>query len=362
MKSPALDALLLLVAASLTVRAANPAALDEVLKLKNAGIDQDTILAFVQSRNLDFDLTADDTIALQRQGFSPSVLAAMLSSGKANVVGIPTSPPAPVSPPVAPAPVLHPPPLAVPAIGSDVAYFYQELGPYGRWFLTDKNEWCWQPHVAVRSRDWRPYWDGGRWVHTDGGWYWASDYSWGWAPFHYGRWDLHPHHGWIWLPDRVWGPAWVVWREGGDYCGWAPLPPGARYDAVHGAFLWNGRHVTVDFDFGLDWVRFGFVSIRSMGESPRTHFRRPDELRDVFRRSTVVHRYTVARTSDGPPRVVNHGIPVERVNAGKSRKLEMLRIEDARSPHGRRPREQVDRDTHVLRVYRPRMDDKGPKR
>jgi hypothetical protein len=31
--------------------------------------------------------------------------------------------------------------------------------------------------------------------------------------------------GWVWVPGREWGPAWVDWRRGTRYFGWAPLPP-----------------------------------------------------------------------------------------------------------------------------------------
>jgi hypothetical protein len=73
--------------------------------------------------------------------------------------------------------------------------------------------------------DFTPYYSGGHWAMTDYGWTWVSDYNWGWAPFHYGRWQPLGAHGWCWIPGRIWGPAWVHWRLGGGYVGWAPLPP-----------------------------------------------------------------------------------------------------------------------------------------
>ncbi len=216
-------------------QAENRAAVNEVLKLKGAGLDEETIVAFVKNKNLNYDLSADDAIRLRDQGLSSSVLNAMLASGKDVSTPTTTLPPS-ISQTLGPAQPM-PPPFGPPGVASqpafspDVAYFYQELDPYGHWIFAEDNQWYWQPAVIVGNPGWRPYWDQGHWVYTDHGWYWASDYPWGWAVFHYGRWHLHPHHGWIWFPDRVWGPAWVAWRTGGDYCGWAPLPPAAHYSS-----------------------------------------------------------------------------------------------------------------------------------
>jgi len=69
----------------------------------------------------------------------------------------------------------------------------------------------------------------GRWVYSnDYGWYWVSEESeasWGWVTFHYGRWVWINDTGWAWVPGNEWGPAWVDWRRGDRYVGWAPLPP-----------------------------------------------------------------------------------------------------------------------------------------
>nr|WP_151983226.1 DUF6600 domain-containing protein [Rhizobium sp. EC-SD404] len=75
------------------------------------------------------------------------------------------------------------------------------------------------------DRDWRPYTQG-HWAYTnDYGWYWVSDEPFGWATYHYGRWGYSRSYGWYWVPGNVWAPAWVTWRTGGDYVGWAPLAP-----------------------------------------------------------------------------------------------------------------------------------------
>ena len=108
----------------------------------------------------------------------------------------------------------------------EVSYqtFYDELSPHGRWIDNPEYGYVWVPNAG---RDFRPYSTNGHWVWTNNyEWMWVSDYSWGWAPFHYGRWFYDPFYGWVWVPGYQWSPAWVAWRSGGDYYGWAPIRPG----------------------------------------------------------------------------------------------------------------------------------------
>ena len=102
--------------------------------------------------------------------------------------------------------------------------FYDELSPYGVWIDDPQYGQVWRPDVD--QNDFRPYYSNGHWEMTRYGNTWVSDYDWGWAPFHYGRWHYNSRRGWIWIPDTKWGPAWVSWRSGGGYYGWAPLGPG----------------------------------------------------------------------------------------------------------------------------------------
>ncbi len=102
------------------------------------------------------------------------------------------------------------------------ADFYAPLSASGKWIEVGAYGRCWHPvGVAV---GWRPYCYG-QWVWTDCGWYWESDEPWAWACYHYGTWVLDPEFGWVWVPDIEWAPAWVYWREGGGYVGWAPCAP-----------------------------------------------------------------------------------------------------------------------------------------
>jgi hypothetical protein len=114
-------------------------------------------------------------------------------------------------------------------LGSEttVGYFRDDLAPYGDWVQVLVYGWAWRPHNV--DPDWRPY-TRGRWLNTDYGWTWVADEPWGWAPYHYGRWYSDARNGgWVWVPGRRWAPAWVDWRQGDDYVGWAPLPPEATW-------------------------------------------------------------------------------------------------------------------------------------
>ena len=104
--------------------------------------------------------------------------------------------------------------------------FYQDLAPYGQWIEDGQYGYVWSPDV---DESFRPYYTNGYWAMTDYGNTWVSSYSWGWACFHYGRWTYDNYYGWLWIPGQDWGPAWVSWRYGGGYYGWAPLGPGYEF-------------------------------------------------------------------------------------------------------------------------------------
>lgn len=113
-----------------------------------------------------------------------------------------------------------------------LATHYRTLAPYGRWLHLPELGPVWVPDRAVVGDGFVPYSTGGEWMPTDqGSMFVARAWSWGWLPFHYGRWFRHRSLGWAWRPGSVWAPAWVRWRVGGDYIGWAPMPPAARYFA-----------------------------------------------------------------------------------------------------------------------------------
>src|SRR5438093_11325035 len=142
-----------------------------------------------------------------------------------------------------------------------IDFFYNNLSG-GNWIEVGDYGYGWQPDVAVSDSRWRPYSDG-YWAYTDVGWTWVSYEDFGWATYHYGRWVRLRDRGWYWVPGREWGPAWVSWRTGGDYVGWAPLPPRGGGEVVYESGPISGQ-VDVEFDIGPDY--YNFVDVRYIGE------------------------------------------------------------------------------------------------
>jgi hypothetical protein len=311
----------------------------DLVRMAESGVEQDVLIAFVRNSQGKFNLTADSILYLKDEGIPSPVVTEMLNHDKmvdntapgstyvydqrAYAASNPTLPPPPVTEQVPPPPQAPPEPEVVsppqpvvapaPAYVSDappqVSYFYNDLSPYGTWVNLDGYGWCWQPRVLVINREWRPYCDGGHWVATEAGWFWQSDYSWGSVAFHYGRWHHHERAGWVWFPDTVWAPAWVVWRNEGEHCGWAPLPFRAEFDLRSG-FRYNGVGVRADFDFGLGAGLFTFIAIRDFGEHDYVHRRLPPtEVTRIYNNTTIINNYVVNENHV----VVNRGIPKERV-------------------------------------------------
>ncbi len=357
----------------------SPAA-SEVAKLAQAGVDSSVMLAFVTNSPNTFRLEADDIVYLNDIGMSSDVVSAMIhhdqnvrgasvsgavaaspatpapdqsvwaaqSTTNANVWQQPVSEPAPAA--QVEAPTLPPPPPEEQAPPETVNYFYDSLAPYGTWIDIDGYGRCWRPTVVATYSGWQPYRNNGRWVWTDAGWYWYSDYSWGWAPFHYGRWFSHPRWGWCWVPGSVWGPSWVSWRYSDDYCGWAPLPPAAYYSPSIG-FTYYGRSCGSGFSFGLGWNSFTFVSYHNF------HSRRYD--RDcvprhsagrVYQNTTVVNN--IIRGNNNT--IINQGIAPTRISAVSGTRIQQATIRETRAPRTSR-HEVLAQDGRTLQVVQPNI-------
>ena len=165
------------------------------------------------------------------------------------------------------------------------------LEQYGMWRPHPRFGDVWVP--AGIPPDWRPY-QYGHWVYTDEwGWYWVSDdveANWGWVVYHYGRWAFERGFGWFWVPGEEWAPAWVNWRYGDEYVGWAPLPP----DELVGAYE-------------VEPAYWAFVPGRYLAAPRlRTYFV-PVYRRSVILRTTNIVNRTVP--VHGARLAVNPGIP-----------------------------------------------------
>ncbi|MDD5361363.1 MAG: hypothetical protein PHN88_04475 [Ignavibacteria bacterium] len=88
-------------------------------------------------------------------------------------------------------------------------------------------EYIWRPYNVHEG--WSPY-TNGRWVFSNQGWVWVSNYNWGWAPYHYGRWWFSSNYGWVWSPGHTWAPCWVHWRWTEGSVGWYPMSPWAHWE------------------------------------------------------------------------------------------------------------------------------------
>ena len=223
--------------------------LAQVVRLSQAGVDESIIQTFVANSSSTFNLDSDKIIYLRDIGLPNEIITAMMQRDQQlqqQMAATAQPAPQPASPPDTTTETPPPPSppedqSAAPPTEVTINYFYDTLAPYGYWVNVEGYGRCWRPSVVVYNPGWQPYCDHGHWVYTDCGWYWCSDYSWGWAPFHYGRWFQHPHWGWCWTPDTAWGPSWVTWRYSSGYCGWAPLPPFATYQAGRGFLLSRNR-------------------------------------------------------------------------------------------------------------------------
>lgn len=213
------------------------------------------------------------------------------------------------------------------ALGSDVTvdYFRDDLSPYGEWLRVPAYGWAWRPYDA--RADWRPY-SRGRWLYTDYGWTWVADEPWGWAPYHYGRWYSDTRYGgWVWVPGRRWAPAWVDWRQGNDYVGWAPLPPTAVWQRGIGI---SPRTVVIEPR------HYCFVQTRYIVQpNVVRHIVPPARNVTIINNTTNVTNYTVVNR-----RLANRGIQpkvVERAVGHQVPRVPVAEVKEA-APRAFRPK------------------------
>lgn len=288
-----------------------PPGVQDVVKMSQAGLGEDVIMAQVKNTGATYQLNADQIIYLSKSGVSQNIIKTLITDA---IAPIPTTAPAPVpsatvpTPPVATVPPAAP--IAQPAVatapGVNYDSFHDQLAPYGTWVQVAGYGWCWRPNVAAFDGSWHPYGEGGHWIYTENGWYWDSEYPWGNIAFHYGRW-YRDGIGWLWVPGYDWAPAWVAWRHCDGYVGWAPLPPAAVFRA--GVGLEFGGRVGVDLDFGLPMGAFVFVGYDHFWDhSLHGWFLPHDRCEWAFHHSVIMNGY---RFNHG--RFVVEGIGHDRI-------------------------------------------------
>ncbi len=208
--------------------------------------------------------------------------------------------------------------------------FYSSLSPYGNWIDHSSYGRVWQPRV---TRGFRPYRDRGHWVWSDMyQWIWVSDYDWGWAAFHYGRWTLDPMYGWVWVPGYDWSPAWVSWRSGPDYYGWAPLSPGIN---ISFGFVYDQYYPPNDY-----WVfvpRPYMHSVYLNQHCYATH----------YNQGIITHTKPVRTMTFG--QFIMNAPTKKEVEKSTGHKIQAVRVGDANQPG----RNKLTKDR--LEIYRPQI-------
>src|SRR5262249_23599259 len=141
------------------------------------------------------------------------------------------------------------------------------------------------------------------------------------AVFHYGRWIFDASHGWVWVPGKEWAPAWVSWRDGSGYIGWAPLPPAIAWD---GWRLSLGRFA-IDNYIPLFWYCFVSESV-FFAERAKEHIvlsARNETLPKLTKNATS---YTAIECH-----VINWGVDIDRVERDIGQAISRYIIVDVES-------------------------------
>lgn len=198
-----------------------------------------------------------------------------------------------------------------------VTVYESDLNPYGSWVTVGGYGQCWAPYS--RPTGWEPY-TVGYWADTDYGWSWVAvddESQWGDVAYHYGRWYNAPSAGWVWIPGTTWAPAWVAWREGGGYCGWAPLPPQAGFGVEFSAG---------DADRYVPSSQYVYCDERYVtGGNVGQHIVRNDVT--IINQTTNITNITYANN-----RVVNQGMSTENVARATGHSVTPVALATAATP------------------------------
>ncbi len=222
----------------------------------------------------------------------------------------------------------------------DVSYFYGALSPYGDWIQTDEYGLVWCP--INEPVDWRPYTDG-EWVWTNYGWTWVADEDWGWAPYHYGRWYDDAYNGWCWVPGRDWSPAWVAWREGGGYIGWAPLPPAMGWQVNVGFSSNDWDHMP-----GVEHYWWSFALARDLPGPGISRRLAPRHRGGVL----VAETHNITNYTYVDAHVANRSLDIEPIRRAHGKNIPTRVITDISAPPASHSRQVAG---NTFNAYRPEM-------
>jgi hypothetical protein len=256
----------------------------------------------------------------------------------------PSSSPALRAEPVSPGGSTYQRPVSVSTNDYDYSVFYNRLSSHGRWFESPQYGYLWQPSIARSTSDWRPY-THGSWAYSDLGWTWVSTEPFGWAAYHYGRWVLLRNVGWCWVPGNEWAPAWVCWKSGGNYVGWAPLPPESLYWRGNDWNRYYGR------SSGISPRCFTFVQSNTFGSNIYQSVFSTNECVRIYQKTQYIGGYEWSNN-----RVHCRGVDFTRICREIGRTLPRYECNlDTRLPSSFDPISYVNKRGNVLNVQAPSM-------
>lgn len=222
-----------------------------------------------------------------------------------------------------------------------VEVFTDALAEDGEWIEHPRYGRVWYPRDV--DVDWRPY-SVGRWVYTDEyGYVWDSEERWGWATYHYGRWDFEPRYGWIWIPGNRWGPAWVEWRTGNGYIGWAPLTPAA---------VWRDDRIVylerVDYT-APRWRPFWVFVSEPLFIRPNIHRYCEPPARNIrfVNNTTVITNYTTTNRF-----IVNRSVDIRRIERVTNQPVVRVSLTTVTTPAARFDQRS---QPNTVAIYRPAL-------
>jgi len=117
------------------------------------------------------------------------------------------------------------------------------------------------------------------------------------------------------VPHTQWAPAWVSWRQGAGYVGWAPLPPSARIDA---------RGIVEVHETAIAPRAFVFVSEQRLLEPVR-------HTTVIVNNTTVINQtVNITKVQVVNKTVINEGPRPEIIERKSGRKIEAVPVRELR--------------------------------